>query len=1659
MHVPQRAWRSVIALALVAFALPLASTTSQLAQAQTAGFPPDTIGNVAAVAPAVAFNPIGTEHTVTFTCGALAGVGTAALAPGCYDVTATATDITTGSAATITSATCGGVAAGSGSGTVDCSGVASPICPTGTGPGTAPTAAAPCTGAATPASSTATVTINPGAPHAYVIQFSGYIPTTPAGSCPTGTTYVPSISLRTTVGSPPVTTVLPAGPACRFAVAAQKKYVEVTNITIVASTPGGGPCGGTLVFAEGLKSFFGPSCVVSAIVTGTVIIKTGINCTDGSEPANGSAAPAEFGPYATYSCTGDTLSVIDVTGPGNASLPGVSLDFTGGGVGSATTVGTLGGFCAGAVGATTSTVVTSTGGAAITLCPTGPGTASIQACLTNSAAHPLPNNQPAVCSNTISFAFTQTASRVVPYVRWSGEKIQLTKCFGVGLAGNPVEFVLKGNNPGLNATLLPATLTGTGSAPINGFPPADTIWTTTDSRGCATVLGLADGEGAMYVDAAIYNASAAGIAAGTPIVNEHAFDVFYLKFDHLDLENIKFTTYSTAQALQPYLTWAATTPAFNAATAFNSSFTLPGPPGSGSVAGGGPAAIPLCAPDFVRAMVHGYFEISGDPSGRPAATVAITGAPAGSAGSYTLPAGRWVLPEDWPLLATFAGFNGSSPLDITPSSVMAWDLNSGWVFNPTGESPVFCGLASGVLSASAPGLLLGRDTGLSSGPIPVGPLGNSGRSDIGPCFGQDATMLGSTAFYGSAPGSLTPAGQAIYGGNCVGGSTAGFGPFDATRACTDPFPLQFTPAGASIIGITKASCGVTPIPCLAPVYPDSTYLPNGTLNEWDAPMPPAQISFGITSGPGYLGQVNKTGLYQIRFDQGTPTCPSGLSYVAGTGICANATTGLTSLAACPKGYTIYLATDTCQLEIDPNPFYAEAIPASPLIPPVTNNGGYLWNSFGFSAGTTTIVSSTPAFAGVPAGGFVPGQSTSVTVPATATCPAGFTYVAGPPATCVAAPYTGTAVTCAALGGTYVAGPPATCTLAAPAAGTLPGGVNLTDFGTACAAGNGSAVVVADGRGFMPGMSVEVYASPAGATITAGGVITAVLPSPRTVNGVSYPNAVELQFSTPYGGCLPAFTAVVIAQQFGLPVPGAAAFTVGELLTVGTPGGKTDTSTVTQVDTTNNIVYIAGAETVALTFGACTLSRPTAGSAAPLCEPNVLVPPGTVINSGPVGTASAEPTALYPFWQWVPAAPAATDTPTTGTVYSDNHGEAVVSLNTAIASQIAPVNNACPAPYGAIVSGTTVVTCLLPFSVLGKLGFGNVASALSRFSASTPGCIQTFPSGTTAVLSGTTVGATGPAAGQICVNALGGIEFGAAAALGTTTVQAVADYPYTRGEHPPIASAPLVKVFTSAFAKTLTVSAGSPGPAGTTSYLVTITATDVCGNPITGEPIQVYALGNAGAVVLAPVSVGAVLQANANSAVVTVRSDTGTATLSLEVLNTAIGTQGLVIKAVFPFEAIERFATVISGTTPGQTATVVYAPGWQQIGGPAGSNFSVVEALFSWDAGSQSYANATAAAGNLSSAAPGCTGYWGYFAAAMAVSLPATSHSGDTAVCSLKAGWNLVGNPFATPATLPSGTTAYHWNGTSYDTVATIPTGGSVWVFNDGTLNSLTVTAT
>jgi hypothetical protein len=87
-----------------------------------------------------------------------------------------------------------------------------------------------------------------------------------------------------------------------------------------------------------------------------------------------------------------------------------------------------------------------------------------------------------------------------------------------------------------------------------------------------------------------------------------------------------------------------------------------------------------------------------------------------------------------------------------------------------------------------------------------------------------------------------------------------------------------------------------------------TVVPDGALNAWDAPMPPAKIIFEILAGPGFFKDAMKTDIYYMQVGETPEHLP----------ICV---------------YT--------------NPFYQILIPAHPLIP-YTNifaGGGYDWNSF------------------------------------------------------------------------------------------------------------------------------------------------------------------------------------------------------------------------------------------------------------------------------------------------------------------------------------------------------------------------------------------------------------------------------------------------------------------------------------------------------------------------------------------------------------------------------------------------------------------------------------------------------------------------------------------------------------------------------------------
>lgn len=146
-----------------------------------------------------------------------------------------------------------------------------------------------------------TVSFTSGAPHAFVLEVTGFVGTTPAGTCPQGTTLVPNVALSTGI----------TGPACAFSIGAEKKYLETTRLVINPTDT----CNATAAINP-VGTQLGTPCHFTVSAYGTVVLKSGVNCADGSEPATGTSAVSGGYPAGSvYVCSGTTLGVENVPVP------------------------------------------------------------------------------------------------------------------------------------------------------------------------------------------------------------------------------------------------------------------------------------------------------------------------------------------------------------------------------------------------------------------------------------------------------------------------------------------------------------------------------------------------------------------------------------------------------------------------------------------------------------------------------------------------------------------------------------------------------------------------------------------------------------------------------------------------------------------------------------------------------------------------------------------------------------------------------------------------------------------------------------------------------------------------------------------------------------------------------------------------------------------------------------------------------------------------------------------------------------------------------------------------------------------------------------------------------------------------------------------------
>jgi hypothetical protein len=121
-------------------------------------------------------------------------------------------------------------------------------------------------------------------------------------------------------------------------------------------------------------------------------------------------------------------------------------------------------------------------------------------------------------------------------------------------------------------------------------------------------------------------------------------------------------------------------------------------------------------------------------------------------------------------------------------------------------------------------------------------------------------------------------------------------------------------------------------------------------------------------------------------------------------------------------------------------------------------------------------------------------------------------------------------------------------------------------------------------------------------------------------------------------------------------------------------------------------------------------------------------------------------------------------------------------------------------------------------------------------------------------------------------------------------------------------------------KTMSVGAGTQGPAGLEQYPVSITSKLACFSLV--EPVYLEALGQANSAVIVPISPSG--PASANFAAVQVDAVTGQATLQLEVDTKVAEISGLDLKAIWPREGVESIVNVLLPATP--TATPTSLPG-------------------------------------------------------------------------------------------------------------------------------------
>ncbi len=276
---------------------------------------------------------------------------------------------------------------------------------------------------------------------------------------------------------------------------------------------------------------------------------------------------------------------------------------------------------------------------------------------------------------------------------------------------------------------------------------------------------------------------------------------------------------------------------------------------------------------LVRGRVTGWFTTT-NPSGRAADT---------SNPLNILPADRWVMPNDWPLLA-------GGPADPADGSDA---IGTAEQFRPYFDLMFAPNNTRGITLASPDGTVA-----VQVAVVVANAANSTSRLNVSSCanlpagqpfaFATSSTTVRTVTACAAGVLTFSPATTTVTAaltGILIGGGV----PFEGPYSTID------------IIGLAANGLGGAALSDIDPNNIRDAALGDGDVDWWDAPMPVAPVSVAIR-GTGFIKEVLKDEVY-------------------------------------------YLGTPNSTAQLYTNPYYYVDIPASPFISSVALGGGYFWDTW------------------------------------------------------------------------------------------------------------------------------------------------------------------------------------------------------------------------------------------------------------------------------------------------------------------------------------------------------------------------------------------------------------------------------------------------------------------------------------------------------------------------------------------------------------------------------------------------------------------------------------------------------------------------------------------------------------------------------------------